>query len=111
MPVPLRPPAGISSGMRFVYQFTCLRQRWYVPSIRYYGFAHFDAVTPIVLLVSLAEKPRVGGGRGKSVRSLIAPSCRFLPNVRGTPCKLTKRQLTWSSGGLVVAGMVGVTGG
>jgi IS605 OrfB family transposase len=26
-------------------------------------------------------------------------------------CKLTKRQLTWSSGGLVVAGMVGVTGG
>lgn len=26
-------------------------------------------------------------------------------------CKLTKRQLTWSSGGLVVAGMAGVTGG
>ena len=26
-------------------------------------------------------------------------------------CKLTKRQLTWSSDGLIVAGMVGVTGG
>jgi hypothetical protein len=26
-------------------------------------------------------------------------------------CKLIKRQLTWSNGGLVVAGMVGVTDG